>query len=71
MEPQQLLNRSAAAAAAAGAKRKIDDLTANNNNDGGMGLRRTPTKSTPFVQVPSSRPPRWIDVEDEALQKNS
>jgi len=48
-----------------GAKRKIDDV----NNHTTIGLRRTPIKTTPFVQAPSTRPPRWNDVEDESLQK--
>jgi len=42
-----------------GAKRKIDDV----NNHTTIGLRRTPIKTTPFVQAPSTRPPRWNDVE--------
>jgi hypothetical protein len=68
MEAQQLLHSGgrAASSAAAGAKRKIDDVT-NNSNNSGMGLRPTPNKSTPFVQVPSSRPPRWNDVEVSTL----
>lgn len=51
---------------AIGAKRKIDDV---NNTNTTIGLRRrTPIKTTPFVQAPSTRPPRWNDVEVSLLQ---
>ncbi len=49
-------------------KRNIDTMngaTGNNNHHHHHhhGLRRTPVKTTPFVQAVSTRPPRWNDVE--------
>ena len=69
MEAQQLLLHSSGGgggtrAAAAGAKRKINDLINNGMVGGEMDCsRRTPTKTTPFCQAPSTRPPRWNDLE--------
>jgi hypothetical protein len=64
MEEQELLVTAdtVAAAEAVNKKRKIDDSynVVNNGDDG-----RTPlvTTSEQFVQAPSTRPPRWNDVE--------